>query len=104
MGKRSKIHLQKMIVKLLSDGEVWTSRQLYDEVRHIPFKGPDSYQSFVGILGQMARFTSRRITETHEVIKVGEGRDWLPANSSSNGQGFGKEYKWVEYMLQERSN
>ena len=98
MGKRSKIHLQKMIVKLLSDGEVWTSRQLYDEVRHIPFKGPDSYQSFVGILGQMARFTSHRVTETHEVIKVGEGREMR----HPDGHGFAREYKWVEYMLQER--
>jgi hypothetical protein len=94
MGKRSQIQRQKWIVKLLSDGNVWANREIFEASLEKYKGGMKGFSSWIGccsLLGQMARHTNTRISSTHEVIKVGEGRNFE-----------GSKQKYVEYMLQER--
>ena len=96
MGKRSQISRQKWIVELLSDGEVWANREIFEaslEKYKGGMKGFSSWAGCCALLGQMARFTNRRIHPTHEVVKVGEGRHF---------KGSKTPLKYVEYILQER--
>jgi hypothetical protein len=100
MAKRSKLWLQKRMIELMSDGEVWSSRQLFEEVKD-SFKGPDSYNSLAGVLGQMARFTNPKLkgstlAPTHRIVKVAAGRVW------SGDKQKGIDMKFVLYQLVER--
>lgn len=101
MGKRSQIMRQKWIIKLMSDGEVWTNREIYDaSVEHYKggMKGFSSFRGCHSLLGQMGRSTNRRVSETHEVVKVGEGTLTLKDNPYRRDA-----QKYVEYILQERT-
>lgn len=95
MGKRSQVSRQRWIVKLLSDGKIWTNREIYEaSLEHYKggLKGFASFHSMASLLGQMSRHTNRRISETHEIVNVGSGichRD-------------GTSERFMEYMLQER--
>jgi len=102
LGKRSQVARQKWIVKQMSDGEVWTNRRLYStSIDHFQggMKGFSSFRGMCALLGQMSRSTNLRISETHEIIKVGEGRNY-PQEYSSN---LSSSCKFVEYILQERA-
>lgn len=98
MAKRSCIGLQKKIVALLSDGEVWTNRQIFLRLKDVRY-GFDSYRQCHSILGQMSRSTNKRISATHEIVKVGEGRFY---QQSDKGLNFGTEHRYIEYILQRR--
>lgn len=99
MAKRSKLWLQKRMIELMSDGKVWSSRELFDEVKDC-HAGPDSYSALAGVLGQMARFTNPKLkgsalAPTHRIIKIANGRTW-------GGTAATFDRKFVLYQLVER--
>lgn len=91
MGRGKNRSVQKKVIKLMSNGEVWTNAQLYAECSQMKY-GPDSWVQFHGMLGQLARYTPRRLSETHEIVKVESHR--IYRNSTHR--------KYTEYILQER--
>ena len=96
MGGKSKKFLQRWVIKIMSDGNVWTNREIYDlNIEHFKggMRGFASWMSCHSMLGQMARSTNRRVSETHEIVRVGEGRLTL-------NQEFKDSQKYVEYILQ----
>lgn len=96
MGKRSQIQRQKWIVSVMSDGKVWANREVFEaslEYYKGGMKGFSCWKGCCALLGQMARHTNTRISPTHEIIKVGEGRNYKGSKSP---------LKYVEYILQER--
>lgn len=103
-GGKSKKMLQRFIIKCLSDGEVWTNRQIYEEsIDHYKggMKGFASWQSCHSMIAQMGKFTNRRISPDMEVVKVGEGRTVTNTRSGVE-YAFHRSEKYCEYILQER--
>lgn len=92
MGRGKNHGVQKKIFRLMSNNEIWTNVQLYAECSKMKY-GPDNWNSFYNMLGQLAKYTPRRLSETHEIVKIEEHRHFKQ----------GVHRRSIEYMLQERS-
>jgi len=91
MGKGKNRNVQKKVMQLMSNMEVWSNQQLYVIVSQMKY-GPDSWTQFHAMLGQLAKYTPRRLSETHEIIKLENHRTW----------GNSHHRRYTEYCLQER--
>lgn len=91
MGKGKNRNVQKKVIKLMSNMEVWSNQELYVIVSQMKY-GPDSYTQFHSMMGQLAKFTPRRLSETHEIVKIENCRTW----------GNSHHRRYTDYILQER--
>ena len=91
MGRGKNHGVQKKIMSLLSDGEIWTNTKLYEVCSQMKY-GPDSWSQFYNMLGQLARFTPKRLSNTHQIIALENFREYKD----------GRMVRHSEYMLQER--
>jgi len=96
MGAHARRNLRKKIIQLLSDGEIWTTQQIYDACSHMAY-GFTSWQQCVAILGQMQRHTCKKISPDFEVVKVESIKE-----SHKSHLGLYIERRTSFYMLQER--
>lgn len=96
MGAHARRNLRKKIIQLMSDNEIWSSRQIYDACVGMKY-GFTSFQQCVSILGQMQRFTCKKISPTHEVVLLESIK-----SSQAGHLGMRREMRDSFYMLQER--
>ena len=92
MGRGKNRGVQKRVIALLGNGEIWTNAALYEICSTMKY-GPDNYMQFYSMLGQLARFTPTRLHPTHEVVRLINHREYKD----------GRQVRHCEYMLQERS-